>query len=129
LEAEAAALAVNLDVCEMDERDLVEELMNAPPAARGALRMKLAQVSQQKQQVQNADQASRITLPAPCRFDNSPGDNFVHHFWLAGIAKCLAGSVKSFARLLTKAISSKMIAVGVLIIFLLNLSPSLRVGF
>jgi hypothetical protein len=34
------------------ERDLVEELMNAPPAARAALRDKLAEVSQQKQQVQ-----------------------------------------------------------------------------
>jgi Recombinase/Recombinase zinc beta ribbon domain len=45
LEAEASALAVNLDVCEMDERDLVEELMDAPPAARAALRDELAQVA------------------------------------------------------------------------------------
>jgi hypothetical protein len=41
-------------------------------------------------------QASRITLPAPCRFDNSLGDDVAHYFWSARVVKCLAGSVKSF---------------------------------
>jgi hypothetical protein len=42
------------------------------------------------------DQASRITLAAPCRFNNSLSDDFEHYFWLARIVKCLAGSVKGF---------------------------------
>jgi DNA invertase Pin-like site-specific DNA recombinase len=54
LEAEAEALAREVEAYETDELDLVEELMDAPPASRAALREKLAKVSQQKQQVQKA---------------------------------------------------------------------------
>jgi hypothetical protein len=41
-------------------------------------------------------QASRMTLPAPCRFDNSLGNDVEHYFWLARVVECLAGSIKSF---------------------------------
>ena len=43
------------------------------------------------------NQANRITLAVYCRFNNSLRDDFAHYFWLAGVVKCLAGSVKSFA--------------------------------
>jgi hypothetical protein len=42
------------------------------------------------------DQANRITLPAPCRLNNSLGDDLEHYFWLARVVKCLVGSIKSF---------------------------------
>jgi multidrug efflux pump subunit AcrA (membrane-fusion protein) len=54
LEAEAEALAREVEAYETDELDVIEELMEAPPAARAALRDKLAQVSEEKQQVQKA---------------------------------------------------------------------------
>jgi hypothetical protein len=41
-------------------------------------------------------QANRVTLPAPCRFYNSLGDDFAHYSRLARILECLEGSVKSF---------------------------------
>jgi hypothetical protein len=48
-----------------------------------------------KPRERSLDQADRIALPAPCCFNNSLSDDFEHYFWLAGIVKCLAGSVKS----------------------------------
>src|SRR5215475_2755826 len=41
------------------------------------------------------EQANRITLPAPCCFNNSLGNDFDHYFLWRWVVKCLKGSVKS----------------------------------